>query len=164
MQGGSGPQDVTAAPAPPPDDAGAPTVAQAAGGASKRLTQRYGPVRDPRRGRRTTWILAMTLAVLTAVFGVWVAIDRLGPSVNTQEISFFVAPDNTSVEVLFEITMPPGAQADCTLEALDANFGQVGLLDTRLGPFEERVNQVRVSVATSAAPVTGLVRSCQLAD
>ena len=128
------------------------------------MAQRYGPARDPRRGRRTTWVLAITLAVLTAAFGVWVAVDRLGPSVSTQEISFFVAPDDTSVEVLFEITMPPGAQADCTLEALDANFGQVGLLDTRLGPFEDRVNQVRIPVATSAPPVTGIVRSCHLLD
>ncbi|MGC0273657.1 DUF4307 domain-containing protein [Pseudactinotalea sp. Z1739] len=132
--------------------------------ADRRLAERYGPVRDARRGRRTMWILAVTVAVLAGAFGLWVATDRLAPSVSTQEISFFVAPDQASVEVLFEITMPPGEQADCTIEALDANFGQVGLLDTRLGPFQDRVNQVRVPVATSAAPVTGIVRSCELVN
>lgn len=136
----------------------------ASGSPSERLIDRYGPQRDARTSRRTFRILATTLAVLATAFLVWVISDMVGPTVETQEVSFTVADDQASVEVVFDITMPVGYQADCTLESLDAHFGQAGLLDVRLGPFETQVNRVTETISTSATPVTGNVRSCELVE
>lgn len=103
------------------------------------------------------------LAVFTLVFGSWVAVNQLRPGVSTQEVGF-VVHDEQTIDVIFDITMPVGAQAHCTIEALDARFGQVGLLDTDIGPMPDQVNRITIEVTTSAPAVTGVVRSCVLAD
>mgnify|MGYP001943990274 FL=1 len=109
------------------------------------------------------WLLAGVLAVLGSAFLVWVIVHHLlGPTVQAQEVSFVVAPDEASVEVVFDISMPPGHQADCTLEALDRNFGQAGLVDVRVGPFDATTVRLSETIATSAAPVTAQIRSCEL--
>lgn len=127
------------------------------------LSRRYGAPPDARRRRRTLWLLGSVLALLAGAFLTWVIVDELSsPSVSTQDVDFDVAADQRSVDVIFDITMPPGTEADCTVEAVDANFGQVGLLDVRLGPFESQVNRVTITVATSADPVLGKVDSCEV--
>lgn len=161
MRGASGFPNAPSEPAPEPAQAGAPTGASEP---AQRLTDRYGPQRDGRSSRRTTLIVATTLAVLATAFLAWVISDMIGPTVETQEVSFVVAEDQASVEVTFDITMPVGSQADCTLESLDTNFGQAGLLDVRLGPFDTQVTRISETIHTSAAPVTGNVRSCELVE
>lgn len=125
------------------------------------LAQRYGAPRGP--GRRTVILLTGALAAVAVAFGAWVAVSHVTASVTTQEVGFQIAADDSSVAVTFDITMPRDAVARCTLEALDARYAQVGLLDVEVGPFTQRVNRVTASVATSAPPVTAIVRSCRLA-
>lgn len=126
------------------------------------MQQRYGVAKPVRR--RTVVILAGVLTVIALGVGAWIAVGHLGRSVTTQDVGFAVAADQRSVDVTFDITMPPNTTAVCTLESLDARYGQVGLLDAAVGPMPNRVNRVTFTVATSAPPVTGFVRSCDVID
>jgi len=105
------------------------------------------------------------LGALAIAFLAWVINHHfLGPSVDTHEVSFAVADDQASVDLIFDVTMPPGREAECTLEALDRNFGQAGLVDVQVGPFETTTTRVSETIVTSAAPVTAQVRSCALIE
>lgn len=127
------------------------------------LAERYGKAPTPLQRRRLVWIIAAAVAVVGLAVGAWIVIDHLRPSVTAQEVGF-VVHDETSIEVILDVTMPPGERAECTVEALDAQWGLVGLLETEVGPMTEWVNRVHIDVATSAPASSGVVRSCTLLD
>ncbi len=128
------------------------------------VPDRYGRGKASRRDRILAWSAGGVAVVIAVVVLLWISIDRLSESITAQEVGFEVAEDEASVDVIFDLTMPRGREAVCTLEALDARYGQVGLLDEQVGPYPDRVNRVTITVTTSAPPVTGLVRSCHLVE
>lgn len=132
-------------------------------GSAALLAERYGTAPDPNRRRRLTWIIGGTLGVLVLLVGAWFIVDGLRPTATAQEVGF-VVHDETSIEIIFDLTMRPGDRAECTVEALDARWGQVGLLDAQIGPMPDWVNRVHLDVATSAPAASGVVRSCALID
>ncbi|HLS13810.1 MAG TPA: DUF4307 domain-containing protein [Beutenbergiaceae bacterium] len=127
------------------------------------LAERYGKAPTPRQRRRLVWIIAAAVAVVGLAVGSWIVIDQLRPSVTAQEVGF-VVHDETSIEIILDVTMPPGERAECTVEALDAQWGLVGLLEAEVGPMTEWVNRVHIDVATSARASSGVVQSCTLLD
>lgn len=124
---------------------------------------RYGETASPRQRRLRTRLVVVVAAVLGAAVVVWLAIGVLQPDVTSQDVGFTVR-DETSVEVVFDVHLPPGARATCTVEALSSGFGQVGLVDVEVGPTDRSPVRVRVDVATSELAATGIVRDCALQD
>lgn len=107
-------------------------------------------------------VVASVSAVLGLAVVVWLSLGLLRPGVEARDVGFTVQ-DETSIEVVFDVTMAPGATATCTIEALNTAFGQVGLLDVEVGPSQSDTVRFTVDVATTELATTGVVRDCVLA-
>lgn len=126
------------------------------------LARRYGEQPSPEQRRRTRVVVASVSAVLGLAVVVWLSLGLLRPGVEARDVGFTVH-DETSIEVVFDVTMAPGATATCTIEALNTAFGQIGLLDVEVGPSQSDTVRVTVDVATTELATTGVVRDCVLA-
>ncbi|MFM1844808.1 MAG: hypothetical protein RI917_126 [Actinomycetota bacterium] len=65
-------------------------------------------------------------------------------------------------EVDFEIQMPPGEVAVCSIEALNNSFAVVGHITQSFGPFDQLITTHTLAVNTYEEAVSGLVDSCTL--
>ncbi|WP_345714097.1 DUF4307 domain-containing protein, partial [Kineococcus glutinatus] len=98
-------------------------------------------------------------ALLVAAYLVWVAVHSTSGHGSTTLISFRVL-DDTRVEARYTVALEPGDTVRCTLEALDARHGEVGVLEEDIGPsatgFVERTTVIR----TTGRAVTATVGTC----
>jgi hypothetical protein len=126
---------------------------------------------DDRYGRRSTSrrpaLIAAAVAVTAAVaWSAWFALTSGNPDVTWQDVGFRTTA--TGVEVTFEVTfkgsVDDDARAVCTLQAQNDVHSEVGSRDVSVGPAAEGRLRVTAAVATSETAVTGLVRSCAMAD
>jgi hypothetical protein len=93
---------------------------------------------------------------------VWLGLGAAMTPVTWQDVGFTVSGDD-AVEVTFDLTRPDAVvPVRCRVQALNEQYGQVGLLVVDVPPGEERTERLRVTVATSERAVTGLVDSCRV--
>jgi|SRR5690625_159980 len=126
------------------------------------LAERYGRV-DAGKHRalvRTLLILGGAIFVAAAL---WAAFNLSRADVRWEDRGYRVhGPD--SVTVHFSVTMEPGTEARCTLEALNAHYAQVGLLDVEIPASKEKTTRHSAIVATQELAVTGIVNTCVVVD
>lgn len=122
------------------------------------LQERYG-VPDPGARRRRRLLLLATGLVAVLGFVVLAVISTDQP-IRTEEASLRVI-DDSAVEVDFIVHMDPGTTAECTVLALNARFGQVGVGHQRIGPVDQRSTAVTTRVATTEPATGARVASCR---
>jgi len=121
---------------------------------------RYGP--EPTRARRVRRVVLVTGGAVMAVgLLVWLALGTTGDDVSWEDVGYTVHGD-ARVDVRFRVTKDPGATAECTLQALNRGFAEVGVVTVTVGPADTRTQDVTASVATQERAVTGVVDSCRL--
>jgi hypothetical protein len=103
----------------------------------------------------------VTLALATGVgLAAWFTIvETQRDPVTFADVGFSVTSAE-SVEVTFDVSMPPGTEAVCTVTALSRNFAEVGAVDVEVGPDTARTVRHTVTVATTELATTGVVDSC----
>lgn len=121
------------------------------------LAKRYGKKSaNPRLLRLFAYLGVAVMAVGTVSLG----LANWSP-IQATTISFkVISPWQTDVE--FEIQMPTGQVADCTLEALNNSFAVVGHVKRSFGPFDQLITRHTISINTYEEAVTGLVDNCSL--
>ncbi len=124
----------------------------------RKLAERYG--RTGRSGRRTLgWIAVAVVAVAgTGLLG-WSTLATAMASVDAETTGYAIV-DTHTVEVRFQVSVPPGTGVACALEAQDADHGIVGWRIVELPGSEDHTRSVVERVPTVAEATTGLVRSC----
>jgi len=121
---------------------------------------RYGP--EPTRARRVRRTLVVAGGAVVAVgLLVWLAFGTMGDDVSWEDVGYTVHGD-ARVDVRFRVTKDPGATAECTLQALNRGFAEVGVVTVTVGPADTRTQDVTASVATQERAVTGIVDTCRL--
>ncbi|MDQ1556443.1 MAG: hypothetical protein QOI02_1445 [Actinomycetota bacterium] len=129
---------------------------------SNDLDARYG--RSPGSRRRTRiWVASLAGALLVA-FAVWLAWGGLlGPSsqVEAQDTGHVVR-GNTSVDIRWQLSVPPGSPSSCALQALNLDFGIVGWKIVHIPASPQRTRQFSDSIRTSEQAVSGLIYRCWL--
>lgn len=122
---------------------------------------RYGPLPSTQRRRRTTAALAGAGLLLVAVV-VWLGLRTANPAVTWKDVGFEVHDDQRVTVVFDVIRADPSVPVVCRVQALNAHYGQVGVVSVEIGPGERGAQRERVEVATSELAVTGLVDACQV--
>jgi len=122
-----------------------------------RPQDRYGAPRKrlPRRLRIGLAVGAIVVAVMLAA---WLAFANREPVAWSDQA--YKVVDDTTTTVVFEVTMAPGTTAVCTVRALNARFGEVGLVDVAVGPSRQRAVRATATIPTSEKAVTGTVKAC----
>ncbi|WP_250447362.1 DUF4307 domain-containing protein [Actinotalea sp. C106] len=119
---------------------------------------RYGPERGPASPRRRVVALSALGAVALAG-GLWLGIGAARTPVTWSDVGFTLG--DGEVEVVYEVVrLEPQTVVHCTIEALNGSYAQVGVLDVRVPPAEERSVRLASTVQTSEPAVTGVVSEC----
>lgn len=119
---------------------------------------RYGRAgtRPGRRGRVAAWAAIAAAVAVTA----WLAVAQYRDNPVTADVVGFDVVGPEQVDVEFQVSMPPGTTAVCTVEALSETYAQVGTLEVPVGPSDRRTTRYAVTVRTSELATTGVVERC----
>ncbi|WP_318842864.1 DUF4307 domain-containing protein [Myceligenerans pegani] len=122
-----------------------------------------GPSGRPRlsTGARIAIGAALAAGVAGAAWFAWSDAQR--NPVSFRDIGFSVESAE-QVSVTFDVMMPPGTTAVCTITALDPSYAEVGSLDVEVGPGERDAIRVTAEVRTTQEATTGVVDHCSAGD
>ena len=129
---------------------------------SSALDARYG--RTPARRRSTRWWAIGVALAVAAVVAAWVGwVGLLGPdaSVDARTAGYTILGE-TDVQVEYEVTVAPGLNASCALEALNEKYAVVGWKIVEVPASTEQNQSLTDVVRTSEPAVTGLIYRCWL--
>ena len=123
---------------------------------TERHADRYG---KPLVGRRTARVLlALAVAVFMAVV-LYVGIQVASPEVRSEMLSYEHLADD-SIGVDFAVTMAPGTEASCQIQALNKGRAQVGFVEVEIPSQQSRRTAHHVEISTQGEAVSAEVVSC----
>lgn len=103
--------------------------------------------------------VGLALAAGVAIAAWFTVVDTQREPVTFADVGFSVVGPE-AVDVTFDVTMPPGTEAVCTVTALSRSFAEVGAVDVEIGPETARTTRHTVSIATTELATTGVVDHC----
>lgn len=122
-----------------------------------RRADRYGKPIISSRAAKVIGVLAgaVFLAVVTFV-GLDYAKQPISTEIRTYE---HIAPDRIAVE--FTVSMDPGTEATCAVQAMNEGRAQIGFLDAHIPAQSGRHTVHRVEIATQGDAVSAEVLGCE---
>jgi len=128
----------------------------------QRLDERYGRTpSDDQRSRRILIAGAVVLALVLTGWIVWGGLSGTNASLETRDLGYSGATE-TSLTVQWEVSVPPGTEVRCALQALNSSFGIVGWSIVDIPASTERTRVFAQELRTAEPPVTGLPYRCWL--
>ena len=125
-------------------------------GSDGRHAQRYG---GPLVGRRTSRVLiALAAAVFLGIVG-YVGVQAASTPVRHEVLAYQHLADDV-IAVDFQVTMDPGTEAVCRVQALNKGRAQVGFLETTIPAQETRRSTHHVEIATQGEAVSAEIIDC----
>lgn len=122
---------------------------------------RYGRRRDPHRRRWLPWLLGLVVAAGGVAIAVKLYQQYADPAYQVR-ITRVTDLSDHQVTVTFEVRLPAGRGASCTVLAHARDGEQVGWAEVSVppAPAGQRTGVVTYTLATSRRPVTGEVPGC----
>jgi hypothetical protein len=102
-------------------------------------------------------VVALAVAVALAA---WFAVAQHRRSPVEADVVSFRVLSAEEVEVDFQVTLPPGTTAVCTVGALSPSFAQVGSLQVPVGPSETGTARYTVTVRTTQKADAADIEGC----
>lgn len=126
-------------------------------------SDRYGRTgTTPARGIGRWGRVAIGVALAAAVgLTAWFAFAQNTSDPVSHDMVGFTVVSPEQVDVTFQVHMPPGTTAVCTLDALATSYAQVGTLDVTVGPVETRTTAYEVTLSTSEEATSAIVSGCE---
>jgi len=126
------------------------------------LDTRYGRTRNSaKRTRIIAWSAAAAFVVVFAAWLVWGGLLGAPAQLETRDIGHEIVNDSL-VEVSYEVTVEPGTDLGCAVQALSSNFSIVGWKVIDVPASEARTRILSESVRTTELATTGLIYRCWL--
>lgn len=124
---------------------------------SDRLAERYGkPIISPRAGKVIAIVAGLLLLAIVSFMGLNYADRPVSSDVLTYE---HVASDRIAVE--FTVSMDPGTEAVCSLQAMNEGRAQIGFVEATVPAQSQRHSSHRVEIATQGEAVSAEVLGCE---
>ena len=126
------------------------------------LAARYG--HTPSAARRTRWVVVSVAIAFVIVFVAWVVWGGLfqAPAQFESRDTGYTIISDSQVSVDWQLSVEPGAESKCAVQALNSTFGIVGWKVVDVPASEERTRVFTEAVRTSELAVTGLIYQCWL--
>ena len=117
------------------------------------------PLPRPAPGTGRWWVVGTIGCTIGVALAVWLGLANSLGRITSTDTGYEVI-DQRSVRVEFDVHRPSGEAVTCRLQALDATFGVVGVLDVDIPASQQRTVHREVVVRTSSRAVTGIVETC----
>ncbi|WP_114854523.1 DUF4307 domain-containing protein [Brachybacterium sp. YJGR34] len=124
--------------------------------ATDRRADRYG---GPLIGRRTARVLLAVAAVVFVAVVAYVGVSAANNPVRSDVVAYDHLEDDL-IAVDYVVTMDPGTEAECRIQALNAGRAQVGFVETTIPPQSERRSAHRVEISTQGEAVSAEIIDC----
>ncbi len=125
---------------------------------------RYGtPAPRRRTGRGRTVAIAAALAAAVAVVG-WFTVEQNRDEPVSYDVVGFEVQGPEQTDITFQVHMPAGTTAVCTVDALAPSYAQVGTVDVPVGPRDSATSTYTVAIHTSEEATTAGVTDCVATD
>ena len=121
-----------------------------------RLADRYG---RPRVGRRASRVLTVVVAAVFVLVVVVVGLGVASPPIRTEMLAYEHLEDDV-IAVDFLVTMDPGTEASCQVQALNQGRAQVGFVELTIPAQEQRRSAHHVEISTQGEAVSAEVVGC----
>lgn len=121
-----------------------------------RQAERYGA---PLVSRRTARLLTALAAVVFLAVVLMVALPSSDSSVHSEVYSYDHL-DNDVIAVEYVVTMEPGTEASCRIQALNKGRAQVGFVETTIPAQQEKRTAHQVEISTQGEAVSAEIISC----
>ncbi|WP_143762127.1 DUF4307 domain-containing protein [Isoptericola variabilis] len=109
--------------------------------------------------------IAIGAALAAGVAGAaWLAAEQTRQAPVTVDVVGFTVPSPEQIDVTFQVHMPRGTTAVCTVDALSQSYAQVGTLEVPVGPSEGLTSRHTVTVRTSEEATTAVVDRCVVTE
>jgi hypothetical protein len=127
------------------------------------LDARYGRTRTRRTRDRLLLIGgAVAFAVVLVAWVVWAGLDGQTPSVEVTDTGHQVMNDERAVEVSWNLSVPPGNDTACIVQALNEDFTVVGWKVIEVPASTQHIRSLTETVRVAQTANTGLISRCWL--
>ena len=127
------------------------------------LAARYGRSRTHRT--RDRWLIigaAIAFAVVLVAWVVWAGLDGQKPSVEATDTGHRLMNEQRAVEVTWTLSVPPGNETACIVQAFDDNFTVVGWRVVEIPASDTHLRSFTETVRVAREANTGLISRCWL--
>ncbi|MFF2271186.1 DUF4307 domain-containing protein [Agromyces sp. NPDC058136] len=131
--------------------------------ASAQLDDRYG--RNRRNRSRDRFLLiggAIACAIVLIAWVVWAGLDGQKPQVEVTDTGHRLMNDERLVEVSWNLSVPPGNETACIVQALNEDFTVVGWRVIEVPASDQHIRALTETVRTAQEANTGLIYRCWL--
>lgn len=127
------------------------------------LAARYGRTRANRTRDRLLLIGgAVAFAIVLVAWVLWAGLDGQTPTVEATDTSHRVLNEERAVEVTWTLSVPPGNETACIVQALDEDFTVVGWKVIEIPASDRHLRSFTESVRVAREANTGLISHCWL--
>ena len=127
------------------------------------LAARYGRTRTRRRRDRLLLIGgAIAFAVVLVAWVFWAGLDGQKPSVEATDTGHRLLNEERAVEVSWTLSVPPGNETACIVQAFDEDFTIVGWRVVEIPASEQHLRTFTERVRVAREANTGLISHCWL--
>ena len=128
------------------------------------IAARYGRTRGNRTRDRLLLIAAAAFAAIVLVaWVVWAGLDGQKPQIEVTDTGHRLINDERAVEVSWNLSVPPGNETACIVQALNEDFTVVGWKVIEVPASTLHIRSLTETVRVAQEANTGLIYHCWLA-
>ena len=128
------------------------------------IAARYGRTRANRTRDRLLLIAAGAFAAIVLVaWVVWAGLDGQKPQIEVTDTGHRLMNDERAVEVSWNLSVPPGNDTACIVQALNEDFTVVGWKVIEVPASTLHIRSLTETVRVAQEANTGLIYRCWLA-
>ena len=128
------------------------------------IAARYGRTRRNRTRDRLLLIAAAAFAAIVLVaWVVWAGLDGQKPQIEVTDTGHRLINDERAVEVSWNLSVPPGNDTACIVQALNEDFTVVGWKVIEVPASTLHIRSLTETVRVAQEANTGLIYRCWLA-
>jgi len=139
------------------------TAPQNAAPSSDVLDARYGRTRTHRTRDRVLLIGgAVAFTIVLVAWVVWAGLDGQKPQIEVTDTGHRLINEDRAVEVSWNLSVPPGNDTACVVQALNEDFTVVGWKVIEVPASERHIRSLTETVRVAQEANTGLIYGCWL--
>ena len=128
---------------------------------AEELDARYGRRTQSKRNRVIFVSAVVALAAVLVAWVAWGGLDSPDSEISADGIGYVLIDDH-AVDVRFQLSVDPGTEVKCAVQALNEGFSVIGWKIIDVPASAERIRKLSSTVRTTELAVTGLIHRCWL--